>query len=139
MKKSQIMKKCQLVEFPVHKDERGNLCVLQYNKYVPFKPARTFWVWGVPKGQQRGEHAHRYSTQIHVCLHGTATIKMNDGENKEIFILDSPSKGLLVQPMVWGGFELSSQDSCLVVISSHDYDSVDYIKDFDEFLSLVEK
>jgi len=132
-------KKCRIIKFPTYTDKRGNLCVLQYNKYVPFKPKRTFWVWGTPTGTIRGGHAHKKSTQIHFCLNGKATITTHDGRKKQTFVLDSPSKGLLVEPMVWGEFKLSSPKACFIVVSSHNYTDKDYIKDFNKFLKLAKR
>ena len=133
------IEKCRLIEFPVHADGRGNLCVLQYDQHIPFKPERTFWVWNVPQWVSRGGHAHAHSSQIHICVGGTAKVKTHDGEKEETFVLDSPNKGLFTEPMVWGEFELSSPNAFLIVISSHTYDKEDYIKDYNEFLRLSRK
>lgn len=136
MKKRNSERRCRLINLPIHTDERGNLCVLQYDQYVPFKPERTFWVWGVPTGMSRGGHAHVYSSQVHVCMGGTARVKTHDGKKEEIFVLDSPNKGLLTGPMVWGEFELSSPTAFFIVVSSHNYDENDYVRNYNEFLRL---
>ncbi len=118
-------------------DDRGSLTVMQEGRDCPFHMRRLFMVYNVPTGVKRGGHAHHESLQIHFCLGGTAKISLDDGRKKAEIILDSPNKGLFVQPLVWSEFELSSPQTSLVVASSDAYDEKDYIRDYKKFLKLV--
>ena len=40
-------------------DERGSLTVAETGKDLPFEVKRAYWIYGVPKGHERGKHANR--------------------------------------------------------------------------------
>jgi len=84
----------------------------------------------------RGKHAHRESWQVHVCLSGKAKITVDDGTNRETLVLNNPRQGLMLAPMVWHSFCLEAE-SLLFVFTSNFYGEEDYIRSFDEFLTLV--
>ncbi len=129
--------KWKIVPVPKIDDERGSLTFLEEGSDCPFTVKRVFIIYNVPAGMKRGGHAHRGSWQIHFCLGGTAKILLDDGKNKQEVLLDSPDKGLLVHPLVWSEFELSSPQASLVVASSDKYDAKDYIRNYEEFKKLV--
>jgi hypothetical protein len=61
---------------------------------------------------------------------------LDDGVNKKIVKLNRPNYGLLVVPGLWRElFEFSSGAICLV-LTSHKYDALDYIRDYDEFVNM---
>jgi hypothetical protein len=52
--------------------------------------------------------------------------------------LDSPDRGLYLPPMTWGIQYKYSADAMLLVFASDYYDRDDYIRDYAEFLDLIE-
>lgn len=118
-------------------DLRGNLTVGEFEREVPFIPKRYFLVLDVPTAETRGEHAHRACEQFLICVKGTCSVVADNGNEREEFVLDSPSNGLYLPPMVWGIQYKYSADAVLLVFASHNYDADDYIRDYDEFISLV--
>ena len=54
-------------------------------------------------------------------------------------MLDRPNLGLYVPPMVWAVQYKYSPDALLLVFASAPYDPADYIRDYDEFLSIVRR
>ena len=117
-------------------DERGSLTFLQEGG-CPFTMKRIFVVYNVPKGTRRGGHAHIDSWQMHFCINGFARVWLDDGKEKKEFLLNSPSMGLLVAPLVWSEFELSSPNTSLIVASSNLYSEKDYIRNHEEFLEAI--
>lgn len=105
-------------------------------RQVPFQIQRLFWIYNTPANTVRGNHAHREGWQAHICLNGSASIKLDDGQSKEEVLLDSPSSGLVIGPMVWHSFSLSP-GATLFVMTSNLYDERDYIRNYEEFLRLV--
>ena len=85
----------------------------------------------------RGEHAHRRCHQFLVCLRGSVALVVDDGKSSEEILLDHPTVGVHVPPMVWAVQYKYSADALLLVFASDPYDPEDYIRDYDEFLSLV--
>ncbi|AEY02325.1 WxcM-like protein [Oceanimonas sp. GK1] len=60
----------------------------------------------------------------------------NGHERKEV-LLDSPTRGLLIEDLVWREMHDFSPDCVLLVLASEHYDEVDYIRNYDEFIRLV--
>ncbi|MDQ3025091.1 MAG: WxcM-like domain-containing protein [Pseudomonadota bacterium] len=118
-------------------DIRGSLAVGEFERSIPFEVKRYFTVFDVPSVETRGEHAHRECHQCLICLRGTVSVVADDGRNREEFLLDRPDLGLHLPPMVWGIQYKYSPDAVLLVFASHYYDAADYVRDYNEFLSLV--
>ncbi|MDX2187070.1 MAG: WxcM-like domain-containing protein [Opitutaceae bacterium] len=126
-------------QFPEIRDMRGDLTVAEFPKDVPFTPARQFLVYNVANQEIRGEHAHRTCHQLLVCVSGSVRVLADDGKQRQDFLLDRPTVGLHLAPMVWGTQYRYSSDAVLLVVASHSYDPDDYIREYDEFLSLVRR
>ena len=124
-------------KIPVITDLRGSLSFAEFGQALPFVVQRYFIVFDVPSNEVRGEHAHRQLHQFLVCIKGTCSIVVDDGERREEILLDSPGVGVHVPPMVWSVQYKYSRDATLLVLASDTYDAVDYIRDYDEFLGLV--
>jgi hypothetical protein len=116
---------------------RGDLAVIEFAEALPFSPVRCFWTYAIPGRQVRGEHAHRECSQFLVSAHGSCRLRLDDGMHQEEIMLDCPHTGVLVPPMVWAEAGGHSTDSVLLVLASHAYDAADYIRDYDEFLSIM--
>lgn len=124
-----------LHHFQLIRDLRGDLCVGEFERNVPFKPERYFLVLDVPSAETRGEHAHKICKQFLICAYGSVAIVVDDGRQREELVLDRPNLGLYIPPMVWGLQYKYSRDAVLLVFASHYYDSADYIRDYAEFLA----
>ena len=118
-------------------DLRGDLTVAEWEKDIPFKPCRVFFVYGVPNARVRGEHAHRVCEQFLVCLRGQLAVMADDGQHRGEYLLDRPGMGLYLPPRVWGTQYRYSADALLSVFASHPYDPDDYIRDYEQFLKEV--
>lgn len=126
-----------LYRLPIVKDMRGNLSVAEVEKQIPFNPVRFFTVSGVPSKEIRGEHAHIKCHQFLVCISGSCSVVVDDGKTREEIFLDSPGKGLYIPPMVWGIQYNYTIDAVLLVLASDYYDPLDYIRDYDQYLSNI--
>lgn len=122
---------------PVVSDMRGSLSFAEYGQYLPFVPKRYFLVYDVQSREVRGEHAHKELHQFLVCVKGSCSVMVDDGSCREEYVLNSPSAALHVPPMVWGVQYKYSPDAVLMVLASDVYNADDYIRNYDEFLSLV--
>lgn len=127
------------IKLPVIPDMRGNLTFAEYGQYLPFLPKRYFLVFDVPSREVRGEHAHKKLHQFLVCVKGSCSVMVDDGNNREEYALDTPGTALHIPPMVWGVQYKYSPDAVLLVLASDIYDQDDYIRDYDEFIALVKK
>lgn len=114
-------------------DIRGSLVA---GEGLPFTPRRFFTVFDVPSAETRGSHAHRECEQYLICLRGSVSAIVDDGEHREEFRLDSPDLALYMPALTWGTQYRYAPDALLLVLASHPYDNADYIRDYDEFLEL---
>jgi UDP-2-acetamido-3-amino-2,3-dideoxy-glucuronate N-acetyltransferase len=119
-------------------DLRGSLMAADFAG-LPFTPVRVFTVSDVPSEHIRGSHAHLECAQLLVCVRGSINVVLDDGATREEFLLGNAEFGLHVPPMTWSTQYKYSFDATLLVLASHPYDPADYIRDYDEFLELVEK
>jgi len=62
---------------------------------------------------------------------------IDDGFTRREVLLNKPSVGVYVPPMIWGRQWQYSADAALVVFASELYDPNDYIRDYNAFLSAV--
>lgn len=119
----------QLIEFRQILDAaRGDLIVAQCPDELPFMPKRIFFVHRVPDEQTRGEHAHRTCHQLLVCVKGRMMCETDDGQERLSFVLDRPSLGLYVPPMLWAAQAAFSPEAVLMALASHPYDESDYYR-----------
>lgn len=125
----------RLIPLKVASDLRGSLSAIELTSDLPFVPARFFAVFDVPSTDVRGAHAHRRCEQVLVCLRGSVACIVDDGVTREQVRLDRPSVGLYMPPMTWGTQYQYSPDAVLGVFASLPYDSSDYIREYETFLS----
>lgn len=120
-------------------DMRGSLSVGEFERSVPFSPKRYFLVFDVPGREVRGEHAHRQCHQFLVCVRGSVSVLVDDGERRAEVLLDQPDIGIHIPPMIWGTQYRYSDDAVLLVFASHYYDANEYIRDYDLYLATIDK
>jgi len=124
---------------PVIEDMRGSLSFAEIGQYLPFDPQRYFLVYDVKSNEIRGEHAHRHIHQFLVCVSGSCSVVVDDGTAREEFELNHPGVAVHIPPMVWGIQYKYSRDAVLMVLASGKYDAEEYIRDYDEFIGLVNR
>ena len=122
-----------LVVFPTVRAARGNLTALELPKVVPFHVSRIFLVHQVSNSEVRGEHAHKKCWQLLISTTGTVMVDLSDGEMSKTFILDTPERGLLIPPLIWGTQYNFSTNAALLVLASEAFDPDDYLHNFQEF------
>ena len=128
---------CSLISLSQHHTRRrGNLTVVENGVTLPFDVRRVFYLYDVPGGHGRGGHAHREQSQLIVAASGSFSVTLDDGEVKRTFFLNHPYQGLLVAPGIWNTLEDFSSGAVCMVLASDKYDEGDYIRSYEEFLSL---
>lgn len=127
-----------LRESSCYQDMRGSLTVGHFGQDVPFLPRRYFMVFDVPSKDVRGEHAHKECQQFLICVRGSIRVVADDGRLRQEFILNSNRQGLFLPAKVWASQYAYSPDAALLVFASHDYDPDDYIRDYQQFMALVQ-
>ena len=131
--------KIEIINFDTKGDERGSLISLEENKNVPFDIKRVYYIFNTVEGIRRGFHAHKKLKQVLVCVAGSCKVLLDDGKSKEEISLDNPNKGLLIESMIWHEMFDFSPDCVLMVLANEVYDENDYLRDYQQFLSYLNK
>lgn len=129
--------KARIIDLPKIEDDRGNLSFIEEDAHLPFKIMRVYWIYDVPGGEFRGSHAFKNTEELIVALSGSFDIVVHDGREEKKFSLTRSYYGLYLPKLVFRRIENFSTNSLALVLSSTHYDQSDYIRDFNDFLSLV--
>lgn len=124
-------------EMPQIEDLRGALTFGEVGAHLPFVPKRFFVVYNVPSAEVRGEHAHKELHEFLVCVKGSCNVMLDDGRTREEITLDSPTVGLHIPPKIWSVQYKYTADALLLVLCSDLYLAEDYVRDYQEFLTLA--
>ena len=128
---------CKTIFFSEMGDERGNLVVIEGHQDIPFEIKRVFYMYGSDPNIVRGQHANRRSSFVLINVSGTSKVRITDGTDELIVVLDKPRMGVYIPPMYWKDMYDFSPDSVLLVLSDEHYDGSEYIRDYTEFLKEV--
>ena len=126
----------QIINLPKFLDERGNLSFIEEEKHIPFKIARSYWIYDVPGGEVRGGHAYKENQEFIVALSGSFDVVLDNGEDKLTFQLNRSYYGLYVPKGWWRSMENFSTNSLALVVASTPFQKEDYIYDYEEFKKL---
>ncbi|MCR4809451.1 MAG: FdtA/QdtA family cupin domain-containing protein [Prevotella sp.] len=129
------MEQARIINVPKIFDERGNLSFVEEDNEVPFKIRRSYWIYDVPGGECRGGHAYRQNSEFIIALSGSFDIVIDDGKERKVFHMNRSYYGLYVPKGLWREMENFSTNSLALILSSTDYDSQDYIREYDDFLA----
>lgn len=130
------IKDVRIIELPKFADPRGNLSFAEQNNHIPFEIKRTYWIYDVPGGEERGGHAFKENQEMVIALSGAFDVVVDDGTTKKTFNLNRSYYGLYIPAGLWRTMENFSTNSLALEFGSTHYDVNDYVRDYDEFLKL---
>ena len=119
----------KLIHIPEHKDQRGCLNVVEFETHIPFPVHRTFWISGVPYGQQRGGHAHWTCHEAVFAVSGSVSISIDNGHEQVDIVLDKKNDGVIIPAGAWCELKDFAAGTVLVVFASEPYDASGYCHD----------
>ena len=128
------IKKCRIIDLPQVHDPRGNLTFIEGKNHIPFEIARTYYLYDVPGGAQRGGHGHKELHQLIIAMSGSFDVHLDDGFEKKSFHLNRSYYGLYVVPMIWREIDNFSSGSVCMALASNLYDESDYYRDYNKFV-----
>lgn len=124
------------ISLKVHGDERGSLIALENGHNLPFDVKRVYYIFGTKSGVTRGLHAHKNLKQLLIATSGSVEIHCETNGGQQVYSLDRPDKGLLVEGLVWREMKNFTPDAVLMVLASEYYNEADYIRCHKEFSEL---
>lgn len=125
---------CKIVELPKFTDPRGNLSFVEQLNHIPFEIKRTYWIYDVPGGEDRGGHAFKENQEFVIALSGAFDVIVDDGVTKQTFSLNRSYYGLYIPAGLWRTMENFSTNAFALEFGSVVYSSDDYIRDYEQFL-----
>ena len=127
------IKDVRMIDFPSVVGD-GSLVPVELESTIPFDVKRIFYVQGVRSLKKRGEHAHKKTNQVLVCLKGSIECICKDQFGGEVsVVLADPTKGIHIPEMIWDEQIYLSKDSILLSFCSTNYDKQDYIENWEDF------
>lgn len=128
------MESPRIIDLPKFLDKRGNLSFIEEFKHIPFKIERTYWIYDVPGGEERGGHAYKNNQEFIVALSGSFDVTLDNGHEKKTFSLNRSYYGLYIPEGWWRIMDNFSTNSLAMILASSPYSPEDYIRDYNEFL-----
>jgi len=133
-----VINMVQMLEFEQKGDERGHLVIVEGMTDIPFDIKRVFYIYGSDKDVIRGQHANINSEFILINVSGSSKVRVDDGKgNEAIYSLNRPHTGIYLPKMIWKDMYDFSSDSILLCLASTHYDGSEYIRNYDEFIKIV--
>ncbi|MDX7688321.1 FdtA/QdtA family cupin domain-containing protein [Aeromonas caviae] len=129
----------KLIPLQAHGDDRGSLIALEEGKNIPFPVKRVYYLFNTKEGVSRGFHAHKALKQVAIAVRGSCRFVLDDGKERVEVLLDNPAQGLLIESFMWREMHDFSDDCVLMVLADQLYDESDYIRNYNEFISLISK
>lgn len=129
----------KILELPRITDPRGNLTWAEQFRHVPFEVKRVYWTYDVPAGESRGGHAHKHCRSLVIAVSGSFDVTLTDGHTTEVFHLNHPYQGLLIETGVWRTLDDFSSGSVCLVLASDEFSEDDYVRSYDEYIKLYGK
>jgi hypothetical protein len=128
---------CSLINLGKIHFQQGNITVVEKENKVPFTPNRIFYLYDIPGGESRGAHAHKECHQFLIAASGAFEVLLDDGSTQRIVQLNRPDMGLHIPPLIWASEINFSSGSVCLVLASHKYDALDYIRDYEEYKKIL--
>ncbi|MEJ6791816.1 MAG: FdtA/QdtA family cupin domain-containing protein [Lacinutrix sp.] len=127
----------EVIDIPkiIDQKRRGNLCVIE-NDVLPYNAERIYYLFDVPSDASRGGHSHIACHEFLVALSGSFDVIVNDGERSKTITLNKPDKGLLIVDGIWRELDNFSSGAVCLVLASDKYNEADYIRDYQDFISV---
>lgn len=105
------------IDLSPYSDDRGHLVSLSGRIDLPFEIKRVFYIYRNADGLPRAGHAHPAMTQLLISVHGSCLARIEDRTGQRAIILDSPDRGLVLEPMTWLDLTDFSPDCVLLVLA----------------------
>lgn len=124
------IKNVKILSFTVLKNQYGDISVFQGLTFS------RFFIVNSTINQTRGAHAHKKCTQLLCAIKGSIKVSLSDGYSSQSHLLNNGSNLVLIPPGIWAiqEYERGSQ---LLVMCDLEFDELDYIRDWNEYLTFI--
>lgn len=134
------MKGVKLIEIKKVVEPDGTLTVMEEGKQIPFIIKRIFMVMNVADGKSRGDHATKKTKLILFPVYGSCNVIVDNGREKETYVMNDASKGLYIDEMIWRSMQNFSKDCVMMAVCDRPFEpGNETYDDYNEFLKALGK
>ena len=126
------------MKYPLIRNKNNGYLGVFEKESLPIKAKRIFYI-KENAGVERGKHAHILCKQYLICISGKVELLCNDGKEENIYNLEPEGNSVLINNGIWTQQKYLIDNSILLVICDQPYEKVDYIYDFNKFISWCKK
>lgn len=126
----------KLIELPRINDPRGNLSFVEQKNHIPFEINRTYWIYDVPGGENRGGHAYKTTEEFIIAISGSFDVIVDDGNLKKTFTLNRSYYGLYIPKGLWRQMDNFSTNSLALEFADTKYNRNDYVEEYPDYLKM---
>ncbi len=124
----------KILDFPKIVDPRGSLTFLQNPQFIPFEIQRVFWLLNEAENKNSVGYACEQAQFVIIALNGSFDVVITDVDGSaQKYSLTQSHQGLYVPALTWMQIENCSADAIGLYLSSEQYNSDNYITDFESF------
>lgn len=124
-------------ELPCFGENDGKLGIFEPPNIPGFQANRIFYIFEVPTGGERANHACMNSAIVFIAMAGSVTLSVeSDGEKTE-YLLNNKSIAVFAPQASWIEAYNFSSDAVLVGLSDRRYADCHYINDYDRYRELM--
>ncbi len=116
------MEGCEIIDINSVTEHDGTLYVTEVDNRVPFDIKRVFWVRDVAEGATRGNHATKKTRLILIPVAGSCEVVVDNGTSQEVFKMDTPSKGLFIEKMLWRQMRNFTPDCVMMALCDRPFE-----------------
>lgn len=125
------------ISFQNNGDERGFLTSIEEINNIPIEIKRVFYMHHVT--MNRGGHAHIDTDQVIIPVSGSFKVKVFDGENEDVYIMDDCTKGIYTPRLTFCElYDFTPEAVCVVLANTH-YDMKMSLRNMEDYLNYIKK
>jgi len=129
--------KSYIINFRNNSDDRGCLTAIEGTQDIPFEIKRVFYMHHIVS--ERGGHAHKDTDQVLIPMHGSLKVKLFNGKESEVYLMDDCTKGLYIPRLYFTDmFDFEPETVCLVLSSTH-YDMGMSLRSMEAYMSYLKE
>jgi len=127
----------ELIQYPVLTEPTGNLGVVELGKEFNFNIKRAFFLRNVQSDQIRGKHSHKELKQLIICLSGSYSIALDNGEMVETLQMDETNQCLFLDGKVWREMSEFSDNAVMLVLCDREYRYDEVVRGYSQFKQIL--
>lgn len=126
-----------IIDLKTFGDPRGSLTAVEGSQDISFEIKRIFYMHHV--SADRGGHAHIDTDQVLIPICGSLKVKLFNGKETEVYIMDDCTKGLYIPRLYFTDmYDFAPETVCLVLSSTH-YDMGRSLRSMEAYMTYLKE